>query len=84
MIVALRSSSDLVGCLRIIISSSLLFFIDIIWHKDSIGEGFKDFYNFLFFYEFVKIWSYYGWPEFVISAWTFRKLQMVFCGHIVV
>ena len=44
----------------------------------------KDFDKFLFFYEFLKIWSKYGWPKFVISAWTFRKLQMVFCGHIVV
>ena len=84
MIVALRSSSYLVGCLRIIVSSSLLFFMDIIWHKDSIGEGFKRFDKFLFFYEFLKIWSNYGWPKFVISAWTFRKLQMVLCVHIVV
>ena len=81
MIVALRSSSYLVGCLRIIVSSSLLFFMDIIWHNESIGE---DFDKFLFFYEFFKIWLNYGWPKFVISAWTFRKLQMVFCGHIVV
>ena len=53
--------------------------MDIIWHNESIGEDFKRFW---IFYEFLKIWSNYGWPKFAISAWTFRKLQMVFCGHI--
>ena len=84
MIVALRSSSYLVGCLRIIVSSSLLFFIDIIWKKIPLVKVSKDFDKFWIFYEFLKKWSNYGWPKFVISAWTFRKFQMVFCGHIVV
>ena len=37
-------SSYLVDCLRIIVSSSLLVLMDITWHTDSIGKGFKRFW----------------------------------------
>ena len=84
MIVALRSSSYLVGCLRIIVSSSLLFFMDIIDTMIPMVKILKDFDKFLFFMKFWRFGQTTIWPKFVISAWTFRKLQMVFCGHIVV
>ena len=45
----------------------------------------KDFDKVVIF--FMNFWRFGQtttvWPKFAISAWTFRKLQMVFCGHIV-
>ena len=71
MIVALRSSSSyLVDCLRIIVFSSLLFFMDITWHKDSIGECFKRFRYFLFF---MNMWRF-GQTTIDQSLWLVHEL----------
>ena len=63
--------SYLVGCLRIIVSSKLLFFMDIIiWHKDSIGEGFKRFWYFDFFMNFRR----FGQTTVYQSLWLVHEL----------
>ena len=40
-------------------------------HMTYISEGFKrDFEQFWISYEFLKVWSNYGWLEFVSSIWN--------------
>ena len=71
MIVALHSSSYLVGCLRIMFSSSLSFFMDIIWHNDSIGE---DFQKILISFEFFMNFQRFGQTTVDQSLWLVHEL----------
>ena len=58
----------------IIFSSSLLLFMDIIDTMIPMVKISKDFDKFLFFYEFLKIWSNYGLTKVCDQCVNFQKV----------